>query len=188
LAVVAANYRLSPKANYPSYIQDAAAAVAWTRGHIAEHRGDVKRLFVSGHSAGGYLTLMLGVDAHYLSDAGLDAGAVAGFIPVSGQTMTHYTVREERGIGQFTIIADEAAPVHYTRKDTPPFLVLYADRDMAARAEENAYFVAIMKGAGNTRVTGQLITDRTHGSIAGKISEEGDPAREAILKFVSVKE
>lgn len=184
IAVVVPNYRLSPKATYPAYIQDAAAAVAWTRTHIPEHGGDPKRIFVSGHSAGGYLTLMLGVDPHYLHDAGLEATDLAGYIPVSGQTMTHYTVREERGIGQFTITADEAAPVHFSRKDTPPFLVLYADHDMAARAEENAYFVAIMKGAGNKNITGQLITDRTHGTIASKISEEGDPAREAILKFI----
>lgn len=185
LAVVAVNYRLSPKAKYPAYIQDAAAAVAWTKEHIVGHGGDPKRIFVSGHSAGGYLTLMLGLDPHYLHEAGTEATEMAGYIPVSGQTMTHYTVREERGIGQFTITADEAAPVHYARKDTPKFLVLYADHDMAARAEENAYFVAIMKGAGNTRVTGLQIADRTHGSIGGKIAEEGDPAREAIMQFIN---
>jgi acetyl esterase/lipase len=185
LAVVAVNYRLSPKAKYPAYIQDAAAAVAWTKEHIEEHGGDPNRIFVSGHSAGGYLTLMLGVDSHYLHDAGTDASQMAGYIPVSGQTMTHYTVREERGIGKYTITADEAAPVHYARKETPKFLVLYADHDMAARAEENAYFVAIMKGAGNTHITGLQIADRTHGSIAGKISEPADPAREAILEFIN---
>ena len=59
-------------------------------------------------------------------------------------------MREERGIGKFTVTADDAAPVHFARKDAPPFLVLYADQDMAARAEENIYFVALMKGAGNT--------------------------------------
>ncbi len=184
MAVVVPNYRLSPKSKYPSYIEDAAAAVAWTKAHIAEHGGDPKRLFVSGHSAGGYLTLMLGMDRHYLRDAGVEPKDIAGYIPVSGQTMTHYTVREERGIGQYTITADEAAPVHYVRVETQPFLVLYADHDMAARAEENEYFVAIMKGAGNKHITGKLITDRTHGSIAGKIWEEGDPAREAILEFI----
>ena len=71
--------------------------------------------------------------------------------------MTHYTVHDERGIGKYTVTADEAAPVHFGRKDTPPFLVLYADHDMAARAEENAYFVALMQGAGNKRVTGQMV-------------------------------
>ncbi len=184
IAVVSANYRLSPKATFPAYLQDAAAAVAWTRQNIAEHGGDTAKIFIGGHSAGGYLTLMLGMDDRYLSNAGVKLGDVAGFIPVSGQTMTHYTVREERGIAKNSITADEAAPVHFIRAETPPFLVLYADRDMAARAEENAFFVALMRGVGNERITGQMIRDRTHGSIASKIVDDGDPARIAILEFI----
>ena len=185
IAVAVPNYRLSPKAKYPAYIEDAAAAFAWTKAHIAEHGGNPNKLFIGGHSAGGYLTLMLGLDEHYLRDLGLSPSAIAGLIPVSGQTMTHYTVREERGVGKFTITADEAAPVFHACKDTPPMLVLYADHDMVARAEENAYFVAIMKGAGNTHVTGKLISDRTHGSIGNNIANDGDPARVALMEFMT---
>ena len=36
-AVVAVNYRLSPRAKNPAYIDDAAAAVAWVMQHIAEY-------------------------------------------------------------------------------------------------------------------------------------------------------
>ena len=185
IGVVVPSYRLSPKAKYPAYIEDAAAAVAWTRAHIAEYGGDAGWLFIGGHSAGGYLTLMLGLDAHYLQDLGVAPSAIAGLIPVSGQTMTHYTVREERGLGKCTVTADTAAPVYFARKDTPPMLVLYADHDMPARAEENAYLVALLKWAGNKRVEGLQIADRTHGSIAGRIADEGDPARKAMLEFMN---
>lgn len=61
-AVVAVNYRLSPKAQNPAYIEDAAAAVAWTFSHIEEFGGSKDKIFVSGHSAGGYLSLMLAMD------------------------------------------------------------------------------------------------------------------------------
>lgn len=185
IGVVAPDYRLSPKVKFPAYIEDAAAAIAWAHQHIAEYGGDPSKLFVSGHSAGGYLTYMVGLDPRYLQAVGMQPGDVRGYIPISGQTMTHYTVREERGIGQFTIIADEAAPVHYTNKTTPPFLALYADHDMAARAEENEYLVAIMKGAGNKSIEGLLIKDRNHGTIAGGLKKEHDPARDAILDFIS---
>lgn len=187
IAVVSAGYRLSPRVKYPAYLQDAAAAFAWARAHIGEHGGDAGKLFIGGHSAGGYLTLMIGLDERYLRACGLELSAIAGLIPVSGQTMTHYTVREERGIGQFTVVADEAAPVFYGRKDTVPMLVLYADHDMAARAEENEYFVALMKGAGNEQVRGQLIRDRTHGSIASRIADDGDPARLAMIEFINLQ-
>ncbi|MCX7005999.1 MAG: alpha/beta hydrolase, partial [Kiritimatiellaeota bacterium] len=184
VAVVVPNYRLSPKATFPAYIEDAATAVAWTREHIACHGGDPAKLFIGGHSAGGYLALMLGMDARYLKPFDMPLSAIAGLLPVSGQVMTHYTVRGERGLGKFSVTADEAAPVYYARKDTPPMLVLYADHDMAARAEENAYLVALLQGAGNKGVTGKLIANRTHGSIAGKLANDSDPARLAMLEFI----
>ncbi len=185
VCVVVPNYRLSPKVQFPAYIEDAAAAVAWTHAHIAKHGGDANKLFIGGHSAGGYLALMVGMDASYLAKYDIPLPAVAGLIPVSGQVMTHYTVRAERGIDKFSVTADEAAPVYFARKDTPPMLVLYADHDMPARAEENAFLVALLQGAGNQRVAGRLIADRTHGSIAGKIAEENDPARRAIVEFIA---
>ncbi len=184
IALAAPLYRLSPKTPFPGYVEDAAAAVAWVHAHIGEHRGEAGKIFVAGHSAGGYLAAMLGMDVRFLKKHGLEPATIAGLIPVSGQMMTHYTVREERGLGRNTVIADEAAPIYYTRQDTPPMLVLYADKDMASRAEENAYFVAAQKMAGNVGVTGLLITDRSHVSIAGKIAEPGDPAGTAILEFI----
>ncbi len=187
IAVVAPNYRLSPKVTFPAYLQDGAAAVAWTQKHIAEHGGDPQRIFIGGHSAGGYIALMLGVDARYLAEAGVKHADIAGVIPVSGQTLTHYTVREERGGTKFHLTADDAAPLHYCGPNTPPFLVLYADHDMAARGEENMLFVEMMKAAGNKGMRSQLIKDRTHGSIASKIAEEGDSARIAILEFIAAQ-
>ena len=62
LAVVAVNYRLSPKVNAPTYIDDAAAAIAWTLKHIGDYGGDPSKVIISGHSAGGYLVAMVGLD------------------------------------------------------------------------------------------------------------------------------
>ena len=185
VAVVVPNYRLSPQAKYPAYIEDATAAVAWTLQNIGKHDGGTKRVFVGGHSAGAYLTLMVGMDAHYLAAFGLKPQQLAGLVPVSAQVMTHYTVRQERGISKFSVTADEAAPVFYADvKNLPPILVLCADKDMPARAEENVYLVALMKGAGNKRVELQVIADHNHGSVGNNIANEGDPARSAILKFM----
>lgn len=185
LAVVAVNYRLSPKVHYPAYVEDAAASVAWVRKNIATHGGDAGRIFVAGHSAGGWLTLMLAMDPQWLKPHGLAPEDLAGFVPLSAQTMTHYTVRDERGIGKQTIIADDAAPVHFCRKKTAPMLILAADHDMAARSEENAYFVAVLKGLGNKHVKFRQMADRSHGSIAHRIADEGDPVRAAILEFTA---
>src|SRR5690606_38619302 len=98
IAVIGVGYRLSPKVKAPSYIEDAAAAVAWAFKHIEQYGGNKKLIFLSGHSAGGYLTTMVTLDKHYLEKYQIDANSIAGLIPFSGQAITHFTVRQEQGI------------------------------------------------------------------------------------------
>lgn len=184
IAVVEPNYRLSPKVNFPAYVEDAAAAVAWTFAHIAEHGGDTNMIFVGGISAGGYLTSILGMNPAHLKKAGVDRDAIAGLIPVSGQMVTHFNVRKERGLATNNVTADEAAPIFYLSANVPPMLVIMGDHDWPGRLEENEYFVAMEKVTGNKRISLLKVADRTHGTIAGKIPEPNDPAREAILKFI----
>ncbi len=186
MAVVCPNYRFSPEVNLPAYLEDAAAAVAWTKQHLAEHGADVKRLFIGGHSAGGWIAFMLGLDAQFLKQQGLERSEVAGLIPVSGQTVTHSTVREEKGLGRFTIIADEAAPLRFIQKETPPMLIIYGDNDLPGRADENELLIEMMIAAGNKGITGLLVPERDHGTIASEIAKQGDPAREALLRFMGV--
>lgn len=184
IALAVPNYRLSPQVKFPAYIEDAAAAVAWTQFHVAEHHGDPKKLFVGGHSAGGYLTAMLAMNPAYLRQVGTDPHDLAGLLPVSGQMMTHFTVRHERGLSTNSITADDAAPIFFTRPDVPPMLILMGDHDWPARVEENQYFVALQKVAGNHRIHFLQIPDRDHGSIAGRIPEPQDPAGRAMLRFI----
>jgi len=73
VASVSAGYRLlvDGKATPTDCVSDAGAVVAWTLKHIAEYGGDPKKVFVSGSSGGGYLTLMVGMDPKWLSIAAL---------------------------------------------------------------------------------------------------------------------
>lgn len=95
LGVVAVNYRLSPKVKSPAYIDDAAAAVAWVIKNIPRYGGDPQKVVVSGHSAGGYLTCMIGLDKHYLAAYGIDANTLQKLVPFSGQMITHFEIRRE---------------------------------------------------------------------------------------------
>jgi len=147
MAVVAVNYRLYPKIKAPVYIEDAAAAVAWVFKHIKAHGGDPELIFVSGHSAGGYLTSMVGLDQRWLNTHDIDANQIAGLIPFSGHTITHFTVRKERGIEGTQPVVDDLAPLYHVRKDAPPLLLITGDREMEmmGRYEENAYMWRMMK-------------------------------------------
>ena len=67
IAVIGVNYRLSPKVNAPKYIEDAAAATAWVFKNIKNYGGSEDLVFISGHSAGGYLAIMVGLNKMYLN-------------------------------------------------------------------------------------------------------------------------
>ena len=151
LAVVAVNYRLYPKIKAPVYIEDAAAAVAWVFKNIEGFNGATESIFISGHSAGGYLASMVGLDKTYLLKHGIDANKIAGLIPFSGHTITHFTVREERGIEGTQPIIDSFAPLFHVRADAPPLLLITGDRELEllGRYEENAYMMRMMKVAGH---------------------------------------
>lgn len=184
VAVASVNYRLHPKVEFPAYLDDAAAALAFVRREIVKHGGSPERVFVSGHSAGGYLTAMIGIDARYLGRHGLKLSDIAGLMPVSGQMITHSTVRQERGIPRTRPIIDAAAPAFHVRKDAPPFLNIVGSRDLPARAEENRYFVAAMKATGHQDVTYLEVDGRDHGTIASRIAEPDDAVAKAMTAFI----
>lgn len=166
-AVVGAGYRLHPQVRHPAYIEDAAAALAWTFKNIASYGGDPDKIFVTGISAGGYLTAMVGLDKDYLAKHDLDANQIAGLIPVTGQMITHQTVRKEQGVepSKFRPTIDKYAPLYHIRHDAPPMLCVTGgwEVDMLMRAEENLYFVSMLKLVGHKAVKHIVIEGADHG-------------------------
>ena len=150
-AIIGVNYRLAPKVKGAKCIEDAAAATAWAFNNIANYGGDTSLIFLSGHSAGGYLISMAGLDKKWLQKEGIDADKIAGLIPFSGQCITHFQIRKENGIPDTQPTIDAFAPLYYVRADAPPLLLITGDREleMLGRYEENAYMARMMKIAGH---------------------------------------
>ena len=186
-AVVAVNYRLSGKeAKCPDYIYDAAAAVAWTLKNIAKYGGDPSKVYVTGHSAGGYLTAMIALDKKYLNSFGVDPHKVAGYYPVSGQMTTHFRVLGERREVDKTVpdfLVDEYAPLFHASKDAPDmaFLVGDTDLDWPARVEENALLAArLVRVYKNKNIKFISIPQTAHGSC-------GPPSLAIINSWINPK-
>lgn len=177
-AIVAVNYRLSPKVKVTDCLDDAAAAVVWVMKHIEGFGGDSRRIFVSGHSAGGYLTSMIGLDSSLLKRHQGTPDNLAGLIPYSGHAITHFTVRKERGIDSYRPVIDKLAPLFHVRKDAPPILLITGDREkeLLGRYEENAYLFRMLKVAGHRDVTLFELDGYGHGMT--------DPAHPLLLNFV----
>jgi acetyl esterase/lipase len=180
LAVVAVNYRLSPKVKSPAFIDDAAAAVAWVFKNIGKYGGDQKKIVVAGHSAGGYLACMIGLDKHYLAAYGIDANSIEKLIPFSGQMITHFVIRKERGIPDTQPLIDEFAPLYHVRADAPPLYLITGDRELEllGRYEENAYMCRMMKLSGHQRTSLYELDGFDHGGMA-------DPAFDLLIKLLN---
>lgn len=179
LVVVAVNYRLLPKVYINMCIDDAAAAVAWTFREAGKYGGDTKKIFVSGHSAGGYLTAMVGLDKEYLAKYDIDADSIAGLLPFSGQMISHFAYREMNGMGNLQPTIDNYAPLFHVRKDVPPMVLVTGDREMEmlGRYEENAYMWRMMRLAGNAEVYLYEIGGYDHGAMC-------DPSFHILLEYI----
>jgi acetyl esterase/lipase len=149
--VVGVNYRLLSHVTVKEILDDAAEAVAWVFKHITEYGGDTRKIVVTGHSAGGYISMMLCLDKHWLAAYGVDADSVMMYVPFSGQAITHFNLRKMQGIPPLQATIDEYAPLYWVRGDCPPMVLVCGDRELElyGRYDENQYLARMMKLAGH---------------------------------------
>jgi acetyl esterase/lipase len=161
------------------YIEDAAAAVAWVVKNIGRYGGSADRIVVSGHSAGGYLTLMVGLDRSWLQAEGVAADSLAGLAPFSGQAITHFTIRGEQGISDRQPVIDRYAPLFHVRADCPPIVLITGDRsrELLGRYEENAYLWRMFQEVQHPDVVLHELQGFDHGQMA-------EPAFPLLTRFV----
>ena len=186
IAVVSAEYRLYPEAHFPDFIEDAADAAKWVFEN-AESRFGCQRIYIGGSSAGGYLSMMLCFDTHYLLDRGIFPMSDCGYIHNAGQPTTHYNVLQERGIDRKRIIVDSAAPLYFigAEAEYPPMLFIVSDNDMKNRYEQTLLAVSTLKHFGHDSGVKLRLMQGKHCAHDNAFDENGESVfgRE-ILTFV----
>ena len=167
LVVVGVNYRLLPRVTVREALDDAAEAVAWVFKHIADYGGDPNKIVVTGHSAGGYISMMLCLDKKWLAAYSIDADDVMMYVPFSGQAITHYNVRKMQGIPPLQATIDEYAPLYWVRGDCPPLVLICGDRELElyGRYDENQYLARMMKLAGHQQTYLYELDGHGHGGM-----------------------
>ena len=169
IAVAAVSYRLSPQGKLPSFLEDAAAAADWALRNIAQYGGDSNKVFLAGHSAGGYLSAMVGMDPKWLAARGSSNVQLAGLIPVSGQMSTHFHVKKLRGDTgpEYRPLIDEYAPLYYCSSNVPPVCLILGDRNIEfkSRVEENAFMAVCLKNCGHKQVEFYEMGGLDHGTV-----------------------
>lgn len=146
MAFVSVEYRMYPDAHFPDFIEDAASAVAYIVNHIQSYGGRQK-VYIMGESAGAYITMMLCMDHHYLSNKGVSQEQISAYISDSAQQFCHFNVLRELGIDSRLERIDSHAPIYFIREDLKirPLLLLYYTNDMLCRPEETKLIYASFK-------------------------------------------
>lgn len=148
--VVVPDYRKVPDVRFPDFLVDGAEAVRWTRDHIAKHGGDPGGIALEGHSAGAYIAVMLGLDRHYLADAGVPEGTVKAVVGLSGpyDFLPLNSGLTQSAFGKWSK-PEETQPIAFARKGAPPMLLITSAGDQLV-GERNAIRLAErLKAAGS---------------------------------------
>lgn len=179
IAVAIPSYRLMPRNPFPAQIEDVAAAFDWVYRNIALHGGDVRRIYISGHSAGGHLVSLLALNTAYLSQYSIPISAIRGVITMSG-------VYDVRTMSEFVFSGDkaQASPITFaTSAGVPPFLITYCQWDYLALPKQARDFAAALKKA-FAGVQLLYLPNESHISEIISAVKDGSPLAQAISAFV----
>jgi acetyl esterase/lipase len=165
-----ANYRLSPSATWPEHLIDLKRAVVWIREHADEYGVDPEFVAVTGGSAGGHLTAMMGLtadDPRYQpgfesADASVQAAVpFYGIFDMTDRQGVHHKDFLSRFLEPLVIkafIEDEpekfsdASPMDRVGPHAPPFFVIHGNRDTLAPLEDAQLFVELLREASDQPV------------------------------------
>ena len=130
VVAVVPNYRVYPEVRFPGFVEDAAAAVAWTKTNISRFGGDPNRVFAAGHSAGAHIAALLAVNERYLEAEGLKPEDLSGIVGIAGPyAFNPLKARSVRPVFEHLADPDQARPVTFAEGDEPPMLLLHGQND-----------------------------------------------------------
>ena len=188
-AVASVSYRLYPKAHFPEFVEDAADAAAYLHANLGR-LGVGGPLYVTGQSAGAYLTMLLALDRSRLARHGLTPEDFAGFVSDSSQMTAHFRVLTERGFDSRLERIDETAPIFFLdpAKAPPPMLIIHYAEDVPCRPEQNCLFVRNLKVLHPKADVAHVELPGTHSSGSTGRSHDGTFAFVSVfLKWVNRK-
>jgi acetyl esterase/lipase len=186
IGVVIANRRVSPNETpYVEQMIDPARSLAWTFDHIATFGGDPEKVFLSGHSVGGWLAGLLSLDGQYLEALGHSPDELRGAIPMSGtfhlpsapagwQAMLENLSEEE----QLAL-----SPITHIGEHSIPFVVANGTDEPPVIDQTTRFYDALVEAGydvGRVQVPGA-----THNVVTGDLILPDNPLRIVLQRFIA---
>ena len=143
---VAAQYRLTSIAKWPSQIEDAKTHIRWVRTNASSLGIDPKRIGVVGYSAGGHIALFTAGQ----SDA--EVTACVAFYP---QTDVRNIVQALMPPGSDENSINDASPITHIKAGYPPTIIFHGLSDVTFPPENSEHLLQVLRGA---KVSAELHT------------------------------
>jgi len=155
-AVASSEYRLAGLATHPRQIHDCKGAIRWLRANAEKYGYDVARVGVGGASAGGHLSLLVGLSGgvkELEGDVGghLDQSSrVDAVVDFFGPSALGLFARQSERLRRMEAskVFESASPATYISKDDPPVLIFHGDADNTVPLGQSEYLHKRLQEAG----------------------------------------
>ncbi len=163
-----ADYRLYPEVSYPDFLHDSARALAYGLREARTLGADPARVFVMGHSAGGYNAAMLALDDRWLKAQGQDPKQLAGWIGLAGPYDFYpITNPDAKPVFHHPDYPPNSQPIEFAKAGSPPTFLGAAQDDKLVNPRRNSAQMADKLRAAQVPVTFEIYPHASHITLAG---------------------
>ena len=169
--VVIPNYRVYPDVLFPELMNDPALIAKWVKTNIHQYGGDANQVFLSGHSAGAHIAVMLAVNPEYLASVSLKPSDFVGviglagpydFLPLSSDRLkTIFGNNEQQSKSQ---------PINFVDGKNPPLLLAVGLKDSTVWPR-NSYNLAKKINANDGKVKVVEFAEYGHIDMVAKLAK-----------------
>lgn len=193
--VVNVEYRLAGTALAPAAVEDSRCALRYVLGRAKDFNIDTARVVLSGHSAGGHLSLITGMlpvsaglDRECAGRDDIHIAAIVNWFGITdvvdeldGPNMKDYAVAWLGSLPDREAIARRVSPLTYVRAGLPPIITIHGDADSTVPYQHAVRLKAALDRVG---VLNELVTI-PRGEHGGFTAEETQRAYAAIEAFLT---
>lgn len=146
--VVNVEYRMAGNSLAPGSVEDTRCALRWIYRNAAQWKFDTSKIILTGHSAGGHLSLITGMlpdgtplDNRCYADTksgepSMKVAAIVNWYGISdvndlikGPNVKNYAVMWMGSMPNADEVAKSVSPLTYVRAGLPPILSIHGDKD-----------------------------------------------------------
>ena len=146
--VVNVEYRMAGNSLAPGSVEDTRCALRWMYRNAKQWNFDTSKIVLTGHSAGGHLSLITGMlpdgtaldnrcygDAKY-GDVPMKVAAIVNWYGISdvndlirGPNLKNYAAMWMGAMPNAAEVAKSVSPLTYVRAGLPPIITIHGDKD-----------------------------------------------------------